>query len=141
MKMEVKSMEENLNMYTEGEIVTMYRQAKDKDKEIDALTHLTLKDEQEIVEILRRNGQKVDGRKHRQKKEAKAKPEPKPQPDPTATVANVAKAYDWITVDGQMLKYLRHLAGQLPEAASDIEEADIKLHIADVMLFLLKEDC
>lgn len=128
-------------MWTELEIVSTYRQAADKRKQIGILAELTGKDKLEIVEILRAGGEKVDGRviggmkggKARAKKEA----ETKAAPDPAATAANEARAYDWLTIDGAMLRYLRHLAGRL-DNCGEVYKTEIKLRIADIVSFLLE---
>lgn len=48
--------------WTDLEILTTYRQAADKKKQIGILAELTGKDKLEIVEILRAGGEKLDGR-------------------------------------------------------------------------------
>lgn len=131
--------------WTDLEILTTYRQAADKNKQIGILAELTGKSKLQIIEILRAGGEKVDGRvlggvkggKARAKKEAEAKP--KPVPEPTATVANAAKAYEWLTIDGEMLRYLRHLAEMHTEGTGSVEE-DLRIteQIADIVVFLLE---
>ena len=136
-------------MWTDLEIVSTYRQAADKNKQIGILAELTGKSKLQIIGILQAGGEKVDGRivggarggKARAKKEAEIKSaldQPQPEPDPEATVADAAKAYEWLTIDGQMLQYLRRLEAQL-KTAEEKEKPAIRVRMGEILSFLLED--
>ena len=130
--------------WTDLEILTTYRQAADKNKQIGILSELTGKDKLQIIEILRAGGEKVDGRvvggirggKARAKKETEAKAEP--YPDPAATPAEKACGM-WL--DPSAVKYLRSLYDVMDASGQPEERHEYAMQIASIVGYLTREGC
>lgn len=120
---------------TELEIVSIYRQAKDKTKQIGILAELNGCPKAEIIEILQRGGEKVDGRilggmKRKGQKAERTEPKTeRTEPKAERTEPQAAPAIpDRLTVEGTMLRYVRYLI-----------ETELRDRLAEVMAFLLDE--
>ena len=136
-------------MHTEMEILTMYRQAKDKTKQIGIMAELNQCQKREIIEILQSHGEKVDGRilggmrsgKARRAAPAEPKAEqagpkteqagPKAEqagPDPERPAARSSSDLPGILIiDGVMLRYVRRLI-----------ETENRVGLMEIMAFLLE---
>lgn len=118
---------------TEQEILTTYRQAPDKKKQIGVTAEVCGMSKTEVVDFLLAHGEEVPpqvkggviGGKSEAHKGPRKKPEPKPDPKPAADV---------LVIEGAALRYLRCLARELDNGI------DVKTQFADLVVFLLLED-
>ena len=129
--------------WTDLEILTTYRQAADKNKQIGILAELTGKSKLQIIEILRAGGEKVDGRivggarggKARAKKEAEIKSNlDQPRPEPTPTTYGM-----WL--DTSAVAYLRGLYTVMDAAQDAAERSEYAMQIASIVGYLTREGC
>lgn len=107
-----------------GEIVTSYKQAKDKKKQITILSQLNLCTTDEIIEILKANG--VDGRSL-----------PRTKKDKSATIPRVKNATSEeksknISKDN-VFEYIKHLKERRSQLMMEIGNIDAELNEIAIM--------
>ena len=116
-------MSKQLNM-TVGEIVTSYKQAKDKKKQITVLSQLNLCTTDEIIEILKANG--VDGRSLPRTKKDRSSTTPRVK---NATSEEKSKN---ISKDN-VFEYIKHLKERRSQLMMEIRNIDAELNEIAIM--------
>ena len=107
-----------------GEIVTSYKQAKDKKKQITILSQLNLCTTDEIIEILKANG--IDGRSlPRTKKDKSAS-------TPRAKNATGEKKSKNVSKDN-VFEYIKHLKERRSQLMMEVGTIDAELHEIAIM--------
>lgn len=107
-----------------GEIVTSYKQAKDKKKQITILSQLNLCTTDEIIEILKANG--IDGRSlPRTKKDKSAS-------TPTAKNATGEKKSKNVSKDN-VFEYIKHLKERRSQLMMEVGTIDAELNEIAIM--------
>lgn len=107
-----------------GEIVTNYKQAKDKKKQITILSQLNLCTTDEIIEILKANG--IDGRSlPRTKKDKSAS-------TPRAKNATGEKKSKNVSKDN-VFEYIKHLKERRSQLMMEVGTIDAELHEIAIM--------